>query len=120
MKQRAAIGQLGKLLTRRSRGKCETCGSDDDVRGYELVPYPEAPDPERSLMACGRCRTWLEGGTPDARDAWFLSEAVWADEPAVRLAAARMLIVLDDVGNPWVRDTFHATAVDAERAEFLT
>lgn len=118
VKQRAAVGRLGKALTRRSRGRCELCGSQDDVRAFELVPYPEEPAMERALMACARCRSWLESGQADAVDAWFLSEAVWSDEPAVKLAAARMLLLLDDPGNPWIRDTFDAADVDPETGEF--
>jgi protein PhnA len=117
IKQRAAVGRLGKLLTRRSRGRCELCQSQADVRGFELVPYAEEPEPDRALMACARCRTWLELGQADAVDAWFLSEAVWNDEPAVKLAAARMLLMLDDPGNPWVRDTLDAVDVDPATGE---
>lgn len=69
-------------------------------------------------MACERCRTWLERGDSDAINAWFLSEAVWAEEPAVRLAAARMLLLIDDPGNPWIRDTFEAAGVDPATGEF--
>lgn len=117
-KQRAAVGRLGKLLTRRSRGRCELCGSRDDVRGYELVPYADEPDPERALMACARCRAWLERGEADPVDAWFLSEAVWAEVAPVRLAAARMLLSIDDPGNPWIRETFEAAGVDPQTGEF--
>lgn len=119
IKQRAAVGRLGKLLTRRSRGRCELCGQREDVRAFELVPFPEEPDPDRSLMACARCRTWLELGRADPMDAWFLSEAVWSEEPAVRLGAARMLLLLDDPGNPWIRETFDAAGVDPQTGEFL-
>lgn len=117
IKQRAAVGRLGKLLTRRSRGRCELCQGQVDVRAFELVPFPPEPEPERALMACGRCRTWLEREEPDAVDAWFLSEAVWSEEPAVKLAAARMLLLLDDPGNPWVRDTLEAVDVDPATGE---
>ena len=118
IKQRAAVGRLGKPLTRRSRGKCELCGSDKGVRGFELIPYPEEPSMDRALMACERCREWLEFGKADAIDAWFLSEAVWSPHAPVRLGAARMLLLLDDSGNPWIMDTFDAAGVDPETGEF--
>ena len=118
IKQRAAVGRLGKLLTRRSRGKCELCEQREEVRAFELAPFPDEPELERSLMACVRCRRWLEAGKPDALDAWFLDGAVWSNEPAVRLAAARMLLMLDDPGNPWIRDTFDAAGVDPCTGEF--
>ena len=118
-KQRAAVGRLGKILTRRSRGKCELCGTRDQVRPYELLPFPVDPDPERTLMACLRCRTWIERDQPDPINAWFLSEAVWSEQAPVRLAAARMLLLLDDPGNPWIQDTFEAAGVDPLTGEFF-
>jgi len=118
IKQRSAVGRLGKFLTRRSRGKCELCEQREEVRAFELAPFPEEPELERALMACGRCRTWLEKGQADELNAWFLEGAVWSEEPAVRLAAARMLLDMDDPGNPWIRDTFDAAGVDPSTGEF--
>ena len=118
IKQRPNVGRLGKLLTRRSRGKCELCDTRNSVRPFELVPFPPEPSLERTLMACERCRAWLERGDCDAVNAWFLSEAVWAEEPAVRLAAARMLLLIDAPANPWIRDTFEAAGVDPATGEF--
>ena len=88
-KQRAAIGVLGKMITRRSRGRCELCEGRDDNRLYELPPFPEEPDPERVMMTCGRCRRWLEKGGVDPVEAHFLSSAVWSEEPSVRLGGAQ-------------------------------
>jgi hypothetical protein len=118
LKQRAAVGVLGKALTRRSKGHCELCQGRDDVRPFELVPFPEEPVLERSLMACARCRSWLEGGEIRPMEAHFLSGAVWADEPAVRLAAARLLLAVDDPEDPWVRDALDQVDVDPGTHEF--
>ncbi|MEQ1508033.1 MAG: hypothetical protein ABMB14_37740 [Myxococcota bacterium] len=110
---------MGKLLTRRSRGKCELCGGDGDVRPYELPPFPEEPDPERTLMTCGRCREWLERGVIDPVQAHFLSSAVWAELAPVKLAAARLLLACDDFDDPWVRDAIEAANVDPVTGEFV-
>ena len=117
-KQRALAGILGKDLTRRSRGRCELCGSRQDVRLYELPPFPDEPDPDRTVMGCGRCRKWLQGDHIDTVGAWFLSSAVWSELPAVRLAAARMLLSCDDPEDPWLRDALAVTNVDPETLEF--
>ena len=117
-KQRSAVGNLGKLLTRRSRGLCELCGSKDGPFPWELPPFPEEPEPERTLMACARCRSWLNGGEIRPMEAYFLSTAVWADEPAVRLAAARLLLAVDFPDDPWVRDALDAVDVDPSTGEF--
>ncbi|MCB9690078.1 MAG: hypothetical protein H6735_33865 [Alphaproteobacteria bacterium] len=117
-KQRPQVGMLGKELTRRSRGRCELCESKADVRAYELAPFPDEPDPERTLMACARCRQWMESDTIDPVQAHFLSSAVWAEVPPVKLAAARLLIAHEDLDDPWLRDAIDAADVDPVTLEF--
>ncbi len=118
-KQRPQVGRLGKALTRRSRGRCELCERRDDVRPYELWPFPEEPDPDRTLMACSRCRDWLDRSEIDPIEAHFLGEAVWSELPPVRLAAARLLLASDGMDDPWLRDALDAARVDPETGEFI-
>lgn len=118
-KQRPAVGALGKDLTRRSRGRCELCEDKGGARPFELAPFPEEPNLDRALMACDRCRAWLERGRVDPVQATFLGTAVWSDEPAVKLAAARLLLLADDPASPWLRDALDAADVDPETGEFL-
>lgn len=110
---------LGKHLTRRSKGRCELCDGADDVRPYELPPFPDEPDPERTLMTCARCRRWLEQEAVEPVEAHFLSAAVWSDLAPVRLAAARLLLACDDLGDPWLRDALDAANVDPATGEFM-
>ena len=117
IKQRAAVGRLGKWLTRRSRGRCELCDSTEENRGFELAPFPEEPSLERTLMACGRCRSWLERGNVNPIEARFLETAVWSEETAVRLAAARLLLQVDDLSDPWLVDALDAAGIDPETLE---
>lgn len=117
VKQRASAGVLGKTLTRRSRGLCELCGGREQPFPWELPPFPTEPDPLRTLMACARCRAWLEGGRFRPVEAHFLTAAVWADEPAIRLAAGRLLLTVDDADDPWVRDALDAVDLDPDTAE---
>lgn len=117
-KQRAAAGLLGKDLTRRCRGVCELCGAKDEPRPYELAPFPVEPDLERALLACARCRSWLDGAEIEPLQARFLSTAVWSDVAPVKLAAARLLLAVDDPHNPWVRDALEVIDVDPDTGEF--
>lgn len=115
VKQRALVGILGKDLTRRSRGLCELCGSRTEVRPWELTPFPEEPSLERALMACKRCRHWLGRDRPGCGEYHFLLEAVWHEEHAIRLAAARLLSRCEQ--KPlWIDDAL--TDFDAEAREF--
>ena len=110
VRQRPEVGQLGKPLTRRSRGCCELCSASEGARPFELWPFPEEPSLDHALMACARCRAWLEGATVEPLQAHFLSTAVWTEEPAVQRAAARLLMQCDDPSNPWMRDGLDAVA----------
>jgi hypothetical protein len=118
-RQRASVGILGKLLTRRSRGRCEACESRDGVRPFELPPFPLDPDPERTLMACERCRRWLETGKIEPMEAHFLSAAVWSELAPVRMAAGRMLLECDFQEDPWLLDALEAAGIDPETGELL-
>lgn len=117
-KQRPQVGVLGKDLTRRSRGRCELCEGRDDVRPYELPPFPTEPSPDRTLMTCRRCRDWLEHDRIEPVEARFLSTAIWADVPPVRLAAARLLLAHEDLEDPWVHDALEAADVDPATGEY--
>ena len=117
-KQRPQVGALGKDLTRRSRGRCELCEGREGVRPYELWPFPEVPDPERTLMACGRCTRWLESRTIEPIEAHFLGGAVWSDRAPVRLAAARLLLSHEDPDDPWMREALEVVNVDPATLEF--
>lgn len=116
-KQRSSVGQLGKDLTRRSRGKCELCDSKGGGP-FELWPFPDEPSMDRTLMACERCKGWLEQGEVSPAEAYFLSAAVWHEEPAVKLAAARLLLRCDDPDSPWMRDALEAVDIDPATGEF--
>ncbi len=118
VKQRAAVGVLGKWVTRRSRGCCELCDGRDETRLFELGPFTPDPQPSRVLMACGRCREWLDGGTVEPEQAHFLRGAVWHELPAVRLAAGRMLLACEDPDYGWMRDALDTAGVDPRTGEF--
>ncbi len=117
---RASVGVLGKLITRRARSVCELCGSKADLRLYELAPYPEEPTEDRALLACGRCRGWLDDEQTEVMAAHFLSGAVWNELPAVRLAAGRMLLAVRDADDPWIEDALEASGIDRATAELAS
>jgi protein PhnA len=117
-RQRPAVGALGKELTRRGRGKCELCEGKEGVRAWELPPFPEEPELDRTLLTCARCRNWLEGEPVVPLEARFLGEAVWSQVPPVRLAAARLLLAWGYLDDPWLADALEAAEVDAKTGEF--
>ena len=118
VKQRAAAMVLGKHLTRRSRGRCELCEQRDEVRVFELPPFPDDPAPERALMACVRCRSWLEQGGVDVVHAHFLGTAIWSECVPVRTAAARLLATCER--QPWIVDALEQAGFDAATGQDIT
>jgi hypothetical protein len=112
VKQRAASGALGKDLTRRSHGRCELCEGRVDCRPFEIPPFPPEPEMERTLLACGRCRHWLESGKIEPLEARFLTSAVWTEVPAVRLAAAQLLKSAGVEGDPWIQEALEVLATE--------
>lgn len=118
IKQRAQVGALGKHLTRRSRGRCELCDGREGVRPFELHPFPEEPDPDRTLMACQRCRSWLESSHIEPVEAHFLGGAVWSSVAPVRLAAARLLLSHEDHDDLWMHEALDVANVDPATLEF--
>lgn len=117
-KQRPQAGLLGKTLTRRSKGKCELCESKDQPRPYELWPFPDMPDENRTILACQRCRSWLDGERFSPVHAHFLSQAIWSETAPVKLAAARLLLATDSIDDPWLQDALEAAQVDPHTLEF--
>ncbi len=118
VKQRASVGVLGKDITRRARSVCELCGGRDAPRLFELAPFPPEPTPDRTLLACARCRAWLDDDEAvDVDAAHFLGGAVWHDLDAVRLAAGRLLHQVPKAPL-WVVDAAESCDVDPHTLEF--
>ena len=69
-------------------------------------------------MGCGRCRAWLEDGDIDPLEAHFLTTAVSSRTAPVRLAAARLLLELEDPHYPWLQAALAAADVDPATGEF--
>lgn len=113
-KTRASVGALGKALTRRSRGRCELCASKDAPQPYEVWPLTKIPDMDHTLLACLRCRGWLDKGAIIPVEAHFLSRAVWSEVLAVRLASTQLLKCADFDDTPWVQDALANLVLDEE------
>lgn len=86
---------------------CAFCGAE----GAE--PVLAAPR-EDEVLLCAICRAGLEGGAEDGPHWQCLNDAIWSEEPAVKVLAFRMLTRL---GAPWANDLLDiAYLTDEERA----
>lgn len=78
-------------LQTRSGGKCELCGATQGLAPHALPPR------DAGILACAACRTALAGtGKPDPIHCRCLQESAWSAEPAVQVAAWRLLQRLAD------------------------
>lgn len=86
---------------------CALCSADTDLVAH---PVPGGPD-GASVQICATCAGQI-GGTPDP-DHWRgLASAMWSEDPATQVLAARMLARLSD--HDWARDLADQLWLDDE------
>ena len=95
------LDALMKVLRERAGDACELCAGTD-----QLAPHPVPPAPEggadRSVLACGGCRSQLAAETLDAHHWFCLQGSAWSEVPAVQVQSWRLLQRLAAEG--WARD----------------
>ena len=78
-------------LRKRSGNKCELCGSEESLSGYEVAPEPHYHE-DASAWLCGKCVAQLEKKEElDATHWACLSGSMWSEVPAVQVLAWRLL-----------------------------
>lgn len=90
---------LAELETR-SSSKCELCGSDKDLKAYQIKPMNNGGIDE-NLLACGTCTEQIDN--PEKTDAnhWrCLNDSMWSEFDGVKVIAWRMLNRLKNEGWP--------------------
>jgi len=86
---------------------CALCSAD-----ASLAPEPVPGGPQgASIDLCDTCREQISG-TPDPSHWRGLSSAMWSEDPATQVMAARMLTRLADEG--WARDLADQLYLDDE------
>ncbi len=114
--RRAAVAQLGRVLARRARNRCELCSEKGSLGVIEVAPIPEQPEVEWAVMLCERCRTAVSDTKrrPNAAGLRFLSEAVWHEVIPVQLCAVRLARRLADGGESWASNLLDDLYLDPE------
>ena len=89
-----------KELEGRSGGVCELCGSDQNLKIYEVPPHSNGRVDD-SILVCETCFEQLENPEITDPNHWrCLNESMWSELPAVKVVAWRMLNRLKDEGWP--------------------
>ncbi|ADZ69880.1 PhnA domain-containing protein [Polymorphum gilvum] len=98
-------------LTARAGGACELCGAGAGLTAFLLAPRADG-SAETAVLVCETCRAGLEGGDLDPTHWRCLAESAWSQEPAVQVAAWRLLTRLP--AEPWARDLLDQIYLDDE------
>ncbi len=82
-----------KELEVRSGGKCELCGSREDLNVLEVAPSDGSAD--RSIYVCSKCTSGIQNKDEmDETHFNCLNDSMWSEVPAVQVMAYRLLNAL--------------------------
>ena len=105
-----------KALNKRSEGKCELCGSIDNLTAYTVEPKT-GESSDDCVYTCATCKDQIEN--PDNVDAnhWrCLNDSMWNTNPAVQAVAWRMLTRLRSEG--WPQDLLDMLYLEDDTLEW--
>ena len=91
---------IEKELNKRSGSKCELCGTEENLKTYQVLPTQKGGLDE-SILACTTCIDQIEN--PDNVDLnhWrCLNDSMWNENAAVQVVAWRMLNRMRAAGWP--------------------
>jgi len=105
--------KLEEVLLKRSAGKCELCGSSNEIQLYEVQPQ-DSKSEDNCIMACAKCRAQVEKKEELDGNHWkILSETMWSEVPGVQVVAWRMLNRLRN--ESWASDNLDMLYFDDEK-----
>ncbi len=107
---------LLKDLEKRSGNVCELCGSDHDLKVYNLPPNSKNTIND-SILTCGVCHEQLEDADKTDANHWrCLNDSMWSEHVSVQVVAWRMLSRLKSEG--WPQDLLDMMYLDEETLEW--
>jgi len=88
-----------KELQKRAGSKCELCGSETDLKPFDVSP--KGGDVDSSVLTCNTCHEQLSDDSKIDTNHWrCLNDSMWSTVPAVQVVAYRMLTKLKPEGWP--------------------
>ncbi len=97
-------------LLSRSEGKCELCGSESNLRVYEVSPSDGSAD--KSIVICGECASSIDNPESNPNHWHCLNESMWSPVPAVQVTAYRILSKIAHEG--WPQDMLDILYLEPE------
>ncbi|WP_278036134.1 PhnA domain-containing protein [Flavobacterium nitratireducens] len=91
---------LDRELNKRSGGKCELCGTTENLKVYEVLPTKKGGIDE-AIFTCPTCKDQIENpGNEDLNHWRCLNDSMWSEHTPVQVVAWRMLSRLRAAGWP--------------------
>ena len=104
---------LEKDLNKRRESKCELCGSENDLKAFDVAP--KGGDTDGAILTCGTCHEQLLDDTKLDANHWrCLNDSMWSTVPAVQVVAFRMLNKLKAEG--WPQDLLDMMYMEEDTA----
>ena len=113
--RQAEVAGLGKDLSRRSRSKCELCGSRGALRPVELTPLPSEPTIDWAALLCPKCINAITAKKINCSDDYqFLRESIWSEIAPVQILAIRLMQRLAEAGEDWAQTSLDDLYLDPD------
>ncbi len=104
--------KLSKELETRCAGKCELCGSDNNVTTY-IIPPDNSDNINNVIAICETCYEQINGTVEPEANHWrCLNDSMWSEVAGVQIVAWRMLNRLKHEG--WPQDLLDMMYLDEE------
>ncbi|QOG12555.1 PhnA domain-containing protein [Arcobacter sp. FWKO B] len=101
---------IEKDLEKRSNGVCELCGSNEDLKAYQVNLNDDGLD--GSVLLCGVCNSNVDSPKEIDMNHWrCLSDSMWNENQIVQILAYRTLKQLND---PWANELLDMMYLDDE------
>jgi protein PhnA len=99
-------------LRSRSGNKCELCGSENELKTYDVPPVADNIT-GNAILVCTKCLNQIEKKEELDSNHWHcLSASMWSEVPAVQVVAWRMLNRLKQ--ESWAADNLDMLYLDDE------
>lgn len=104
---------LEKELQKRAESKCELCGSENDLKAFDVSP--KGGNADGAILTCGTCHEQLSDESKIDANHWrCLNDGMWSTVPAVQVIAFRMLSTLKAEG--WTQDLLDMMYMEEDTA----
>jgi protein PhnA len=82
-------------LAKRAGDKCELCGATESLGAFEVSPSDGST--EQSIYICDVCKGQIDGSNELDANHWHcLSDTMWSEVPAIKVASYRLLKKLNN------------------------